>query len=824
MASAIGKASVSREFSRIGASRWAAAFLVVATFGGVAPAYADEPKRDAASSFEAKSQPRPFADMVQEIVVTARKREERVQLVPVAVTAFTNDDAARRNMRRLESLDGVVPTLLVTTALGTANSGRVSLRGIGQGDPSSSAEPAVGIYVDGVYQARFQAALPTLNDVERVEVLRGPQGTLFGKNAVGGAVNILTARPGFEFGGSAEFRIGNYDMVESRLSMNVPLVPERAALRFSLATATRDGYVTNVVNGDKYADNKMLGGRAQLLVLPVEDVEVLIGVERSREDRKPQGSKCVLTPNTTNVSGVIAAGSGFRQACAEDDARSEFKFASDLTFAEDKLETMGATTRISWDISPELTLASITAWRRQETNAQFDFDGTAVPLLQPLADRGRDVQDQWSQELQLTGRSMQGKLRYVAGLYAFAEEANERDTFNGAFAPLTIAGFDPMTGAPILGPLQGVNINPQLQPLVTFGQLPIVNRVAQVNNTSYAAYGQATYAVTPKLDVTLGLRRTQERKRLKRSNQFVDCPSATLVNGVLAPPVPCEFLGLVGTQVNTLGSAEKSARSGDWSPMATLAYSATPDVLLYASYGNAFRSGGFNAGATRPSEFKELDQEDLTSYEVGIKTTALDGRFRFNASGFYNIVENFRIPFVDVDPVTGLPALSQTDADRVSLRGAEVEMALVPMEGLQLSAAIGALRGKYEDFKTTDPSLSDDERLPDVPNYTMSFAAAYQRSVGSFGDLEVRLGWVHRGTNLSNFQGTDELEVPKVGLLSGRLALSLPDGRTEVAAFGSNLLDRRYFDNGIGLAESFGYVLRTYAPPRFYGFEVRHRF
>ena len=815
------------------ASRWAAAFVVAATFGGVAPAQADEPKQEQAPTFEAKSQPRPFSDMVQEIVVTARKREERVQLVPVAVTAFTGEDTARRNLRRMESLDGLVPNLLVTTTLGSANSGRVALRGVGQGEPTSTAEPAVGVYVDGVYQARFQAALPTLGDVERVEVLRGPQGTLFGKNAIGGAVNVVTARPSFDFGGNAEVRFGSYDMMESRLAVNIPLVPERAAARLSFATATRDGYVTNVFNGDKYADNKMLAGRAQLLMLPREDVEVLIGLERSREDRKPQGSKCVLSAPNNTTSGIIAQASGLRSLCAEDAKRSEFKFSSDLTFAEDNQENTAVTSRISWDVGADLTLASISGWRRQEAHFAQDLDGTALPILQVQDDNGRDVQDQFSQELQLTGRSMQGKLRYVLGLYGFKEEASERDNFGGSLAPLTLVRgptgapvINPLTRQPVLVPFLGTNLDPR--GLVAFARLPLVNRELEVDNFTYAAYGQATYALTSKLDLTVGLRRTQERKRFKRDSRFVACPTNQITIPSLIPLLPCTPAGqpgsIIGNPTDSVGFAERSGRNGDWSPMASLGYSLTPDVLLYASYGNAFRSGGFNGNATRVSELEELDPEDMTSYELGVKSTFFDGRFRFNAAGFYNIVENFRVPFSDLDQVTGLPAITQAEADRILIRGGEVEMALIPVDGLQLSASVGVLRGEYDDFTPPTGTLSDDERIADAPNYTMSFNAAYQRPVGSLGDLEIRLNWLHRGSNQSDFIGIEETEVSKVGLLSGRIALALPDGRTEVAAFGTNLLNRIYFDNGINVVDSFGYALRTYAPPRLWGVEVRHRF
>jgi iron complex outermembrane recepter protein len=779
---------------------WPALAALAAALVWALPVPARADPSDAAYSAQARRATVALSDLVQEMIITARKREESAQRVPLSVTPYAARDLAARNMRKLESLDSHVPSLLVTTSTGTANSARVALRGIGQGEPTSSADPAVGVYVDGVYLSRFQGELMTLFDVDRVEVLRGPQGTLFGKNTIGGAVNLITAKPKFEFGGNAEVRFGNFDTIESRFALNVPLIPEKAAMRFSLATATRDGYTKNRVNGDEYSDNKMLGGRVQLLALPGEDLEVMLSAERTREDRKPQGSECVFLGRRGGTGGFIAShpSLGFREACLEDQRGDEFDFASDVTYAEDRLETTGTSAKVTWDVAPDLTLTSISAWRRQQTRLLADLDGTSLPLFQDQFGGGGDTQDQWSQEVQLTGRTASGRVRYVAGVFAFSERAHERDFQAGGFF---VQGPD---GRPLLNP------DPARTDLA-IGRLPFSQRRIKVDNSSLAAYGQFTWSITSQLDLTVGLRRTVERKRVQRRTGFVSCPAFADICPVGGSPVELPFF-------------DSAARFGDWSPMLSLAYAPSRQLLFYANYSTGFRSGGFNGLATRQVDTVEVEPENLTSYEIGVKSAFFADRMRLNASGYYNIVDDLRIPFTDVGRITGLPALTQANADRVLMRGGEIELAVLPVPDLQLSADIGILRAEYARFSDAPSQLSENERLPDSPNYTMTFAAAYSRPLGRLGDLSTRLEWVHRGSNLSDFQGTDALEVSKVGLMNGRVALALPDGRTEIAVFGSNLLDRRYFDNGVSFDEAFGYALRYYAPPRLYGIELRRSF
>jgi outer membrane receptor protein involved in Fe transport len=261
----------------------------------------------AQSTDEARKQP----GQIEEITVTARKREESLQQTPVAISAFTATDLQDRDVRQLNEITASVPTLQFDQAVGSQSSARVYLRGVGNGDPLGSDDPGVGVYVDGVFLPRAQGALLTVSDVQQVEVLRGPQGTLFGKNTIGGAVSITTKKPDpSAFSADASVRIGNYKRFDTRLVTNIPVVPEVAAVRLSFATATRDGFTKNKSTGRDFSDDKLLGGRLQFLAQPSDNLELNFSADRSIENRSPAGGKCKVSNNLlTNGPGLLPGAS-----------------------------------------------------------------------------------------------------------------------------------------------------------------------------------------------------------------------------------------------------------------------------------------------------------------------------------------------------------------------------------------------------------------------------------------------------------------------------------------------------------------------------------
>ena len=794
--------------------------LVLASAGGIEKDEAPGSETDADTAEDgsamAGSEPGAFSDRLQELIVGVRKRQERIEEVPGSLSTLPADTLTRSNLRRIQEIQGRTPNLVYTQF---GNTVRLGLRGIGQ--PQTllvSGDSGVGLYIDGIYVARSQDQLPTLFDVDRVEVLRGPQGTLFGTNSPGGAISVVTRKPDLDFGAEAQLRFGNYDAVESRVALNVPLVEETSALRLSLASVTRDGFSRNLIDGKRADDDKELSARAQLLLLPADDLEVIVSGYATRKNHGAPPTKCTLTAPSPDAAGVgLFEITGGRAACAADAARDELDFVSDTSFARDDLTQFGGSAQITWDLTPGLRLRSLTGFRASRPRVALDGDGTELQFFGSADDRGRSSQRQWSQEFQLLGDAFQGRLRYIGGLYAFREQARQLQFLRFSFLPTALVAFA------LPGSIPGVGV-PRLESLsdlFALGATPNPEReraLFQVNNLSYAAFGQATYALTDRLDVSVGLRLTHERKRALTRRTIDGCEDDPGTNPVLLAACQGQIGSGSGLLNTVISGFDRSARFSELSPQASLTYRVSDQLSLYASYATGFRNGGFDLAAIFPEQTDAIDPEDITSYELGLTSSWLDGRLLLKAAAFSTVQEDVRLAVNLLS--TGVDG--DGNAGDAVLRGGELEMVLLLTDRLGLSASLGALRGRYSDLRPEFGQIAG-ERLPLAPNYTMNFGIDYRAPLGRLGDLGLRLEWSHRGSQQYDPSGADETLSNKYGLLDGRLSWTLPDGKTEIAAFGTNLLDRRYFNNAVASPE-FGTASRFFGPPRQYGVEVLRSF
>jgi iron complex outermembrane receptor protein len=764
----------------------------------------------------AEMEVRAFNDRMQEAVVGVRKRQELVQEVPGSVSTLGAETLTRSNLRRIHQLQEHAPNLVYTQF---GNTARLALRGIGQ--PQTllvSGDSGVGLYIDGIFVARSQDQLPTLFDVDRVEVLRGPQGTLFGTNSPGGAISVVTRKPELDFGADAALRVGSFDALESRVNLNVPLVNERSALRLSLASVTRDGFSRNLVDGDRVDDDKELSARAQLLMLPSENVELLLSGYYTRKNHGAPPVKCTLIPASPGALGVqLFELAGGRTACAADAARDELDFASDTRFAQDHLTQLGGTLQASWDLGPNLRLKSLTGLRTSEPRFATEADGTELPFFGFANDRGRSRESQWSQELQLLGDALGGRLRYIGGLYLFREQARQVQFLRLGVIPTAAVAVLLPGSVPGIGDAELAGLTDPF----AFGLTPNPERsraLFQVDNQSYAAFGQANYALTDRLDLSLGLRLTHERKRALTRRTLDGCEDGEDVNPVLLDACRSQ-IGLGSGILNAvLPGFDRSARFSELSPQASLTYRISDDLSLYASYATGFRNGGFDLAALIPEQTDQIDPEDITSYEIGFKSTWLERRLLVKASAFSTIQDDVRL----AANLVGIGMDGDGNAGDAVLRGGELEMVLLVTDRLGLSASLGALRARYSDLRPEFRELRG-ERLALAPNYTMSFGVDYRVPLGSYGTLGMRTAWSHRGSQQNDPSGADATLANKYGLLDGRVSLTLADGKTEIAAFGTNLLDRRYFNNAAASLE-FGTATRLFGPPRQYGVEVLRSF
>ena len=397
---------------------------------------------------------------VDEIVVTAQRREENLQDVPLAVSAFSERALANLQADDLGDLNGSVPNLEIH--VGDASNAVVYIRGVGQIDSLAFADPGVGIYVDDVYLGRAQGAFLDVYDVERIEVLRGPQGTLYGRNTIGGAVKFVSKPLTSELGGQAELSYGSYDRLDVKGTINLPLVPDKLLAKAAIAHSRRDGYAENLVNGRDDGDKDLWAGRLALEFRPSDTLSFRLNGDLSKDS--PDTSR---TPaRATQVLGV-----------AEPNP-DPFEIEADFNGRND-LRTGGVSLGSSWSPTDALTLKSITAYREMEYDAELDLDATRFAFFGVYVN---EDQNQFSQELQLT--SSGAGLNIVGGLFYFDEHD---ETLSGLYGPA-------------LGLVTG-SFNDQ-------------------RNKSYAAYGQASVDLSERLTATAGLRYTYEKKKFDRTQQF----------------------------------------------------------------------------------------------------------------------------------------------------------------------------------------------------------------------------------------------------------------------------------------------------------------
>jgi iron complex outermembrane recepter protein len=808
---------------------------------------------------------------IEEITVTARKRAEPLQDTPIAITAFSADTIKDLDIRSLQDINDSTPNLQIDKAVGQAASSRVYLRGVGNGDAISSDDPGVGIYIDGVYLPRAQGSLLAVADIAQVEVLRGPQGTLFGKNTIGGAINVTTVKPSYEFGGNAELRLGYLGQVETRGAVNIPLLPEMAAMRISFATATNRGYTRNRFLGNRTSDEKMLAGRIQLLVNPTPTSEFILSLDHSREPRSATSAKCKVIPDG---AGLLQGGlfrfiaPEVQAGCEQDDARSDREVVQDGK-AEDSIRTYGTTLLGTIELGDNLTFKTTTAWRRNKTSRFFDADGTQFNIAQDQRELGGDSgeQDAISQEFNLSGVSMGGRLKWTSGAYWFYETNQDNNSAAalgiaeelGAFTTADIgspelnrdgllAGIAAGIATPAIArgiDLSGVRLIPQEigatrtfngvadcvpdadgNPIdigTAFGGAPnglcaaVFRSVPtmsffKTNQTSYAGYGELTYDFTDALSLTAGLRFTHERKRVAEQTIAVRGEGVLGAGRINEPSA-----GSIPGGVQFTDNYELSSRFDKWTPRAILQYRFNDDVNVYASWSRGFKSGTFSRASdgVPPPDVKP---EVLTTYELGLKSQLFDNRLTANVAGYMTYYDDVQLTRVAAGADGVLRVVTQ-NAGEARILGGELELRAVPLPGLVLSSQIGVTSARYTKF-----DARPNAKLPGTPALTMTYSATYTTPFLGLGDLRTTVRWFHEGKKGSDILDPHFTRVNKHGLLSGRVALELYDGKTEIAIVGKNLLNREYFANAIDITGSVGTTLRYYAPGRALSIELRRQF
>ncbi len=510
---------------------------------------------------------------LQEIIVTSERRESNVQDVPAAVSAFDPIELERRQVFNALDVMSNVPNLAVSNNPGQATSTTVFLRGIGSTESIVTLDTAIGFYLDDVYFARQGVNNLSMFDVERVEVLRGPQGTLYGRNTSGGAIRVMTKKPSEEFEAKAELMAGEYSSWSAKGSVNVPFT-DKFFGRFNALVEQGDGYTKNVILNRDVNDRDNYGGRAAFRWLAADSVTVDLNYDYYRAE-------------TNGVYGFDIAG------IVRPTAKNYFISSSgDETFSIGK--TNGGALTVVWDINDTLELTSITAMRNIYQKWALDFTDQVVPIFKLWTINDTD---QFTQEFRLSGSARDGRLKYVTGLYYYDETSYSfiGDQIN-------------------LWPAPGVRV-----------PLPFFRRYYDVDVKSYAAFAEASYDLTDKFTFTLGGRYTRDEKSL-RIDQFIGGDYG------FTPPG-----GIPGYNTASLEAAgiPMDLDDDDFSIKVGGQYRFTDDIMGYLNYSQGYKSGGWSARTNNAAEFVVFDPEYVDSYEAGLRTTMFDGRARLNYTAYY---------------------------------------------------------------------------------------------------------------------------------------------------------------------------------------------
>ena len=740
---------------------------------------------------------------VEEVVVTARRTTESLQSTPIAVTALSARELQARQVQNVGDLGQVVPSLHVTGGSSGGNSNaQFFIRGVGQADYLPTNDPAVGVYVDGVYIARTTGDLFDLADVQQIEVLRGPQGTLFGKNTEAGAISVTTKRPTGAFDGMAELTLGTDFRHDAKVSVEGPLVKDQLAGSLTVVSRNQDGYGRSLTTGDDLGNIDLQSIRASLNYYGSDVFDYYVSGDYTyrHEHTRPVHLNGVF-PSTTRATYqslvLNRTGQSYTPALTNVDPLDSYAGP----FDHNDLNVGGVSGVGTLKLPYGLTLKSITAYRGQHALTQVDNDGSAVQI----ADYDRRItEDQVSQEFQLNGKALDGRLDYVGGVFYQHENAKiaiRQFGFAGFYQALLAAGVRNQT------------------PFTAFSNV-------KQQDDSYAGYVHANLKLTSKLSITGGVRYTDETKDF---SQFAYYPDNNLSIYLTPARGPLPAL--------TLLAAHRTFNAT--TPTAGVEFQATKDAFFYFTYSQGFKTGGFDgrpiAGLSAPSAFSP---EKVTSYEGGAKLEFLDRRLRVNSAVYYADYDNLQVTAAITQP-NGLTTNVTTNVGAAEIKGAELETVFIPIPGLQLG-----LNGSYTDAKFTrlNPgtpfTLSD--HLVQTPKWIANLSGQYTQQIAGRGSIVYRLDYdftskvfndlpnsyryTPAGTGIvANGAFTLPTRQPAYGLLNARVAFTTADDKWTAAVSATNLSDERYRTYGFS-STAVGFSESYYGPPREIAFTLSRRF
>jgi len=727
--------------------------------------------------------------VIENIVVRARKREETQQTTPVTVTALSGEALDRQFAQDLGDLTGVIPNVMIQPVSQFRNAMAATIRGIGYTGINSEFDAPVAVYVDGFYYSRNTGALLDFFDIESVELLRGPQGTLFGRNALAGAINVRSKRPSGDFGVHGNVRSGNYGRLDFRGAIDMPIVEGKVAAKLAVLSQKSDGYYRNVVDGNsRFGGDDLLAMRPMIRFTPTDDFEFTLIGEYSRDRGDPQPNKNASFPGQTFCAiapdNCVVNPWNYRHPSTPGHIPGDIEANANgkpFTIAFQQLDknfsdTWGLIGEAIWE-TEHGTLTSITGYR--DVDESYEVDSEGDPFLFFNASRPARVKD-FSQELR------------------FATSFDTLDVIFGAF----YLNSDTQTAMEI--------------------QSALGDAIASFRNSfqkrdSVAVFVDVEYPVNDRFSIAGGVRYAWEKKEFEFGQAI---PRSAFLAGA-----PVAF-----TDTNKSWS--------DLSPQVSLRYVLENDTLMYANWSRGFKSGGFNALAATGAFAGPYDTEQVDGFEVGIKGDYLDNRLRMNVAGFWQLFDGLQRQVVQVLEVNGQQLTNNAiiNAAKATTRGVEFEFIAVPTTNLSLRGSVGYLDAYYRDFcadlgqtaiVNPEPCQSIVSTAVDLSDLNLILAPTWQASVGASYFMQLdRMGSLtlsadhNYASKMDTGTGNNAIAARRTSNIThASLRWDDPSDRFSVSLFGRNIFDKVYTRAGL---DAGGTVWSLWVPtePRIWGLEL----
>jgi iron complex outermembrane receptor protein len=758
---------------------------------------------------EAETAEAPYGDAI--VVTASRRRDERAQDVPIALSVVSAASLERRGDFTLGQIQQQVPSLQVFSF--NPRNTNLNIRGLGSNVAltNDGLENGVGFYIDNVYYGRVGLSQFDLVDLERIEVLRGPQGTLFGKNTTSGVINITSRKPSFQPELSAEVSVGDYGFYQLRGSASAAIVPDLVAARISGALTERRGFLYIVTQNERAQDYYNASVRGQLLVTPSDALEIRLIGDYSRQ--KQNFVLNLFVDNHTAYENGAAIPNNFldRLARFPEAIRPSFEPFDRIGQADGHYQSnmagYGVSGEVDWDLGGA-KLTSVTAYRWWDWDPANDGDSTSLPVITRAEQANR--QRQFSQEVRLASDG-DGPLSYVVGGYYFWQ---------------IIRGY----GATAYGPAAALWNLPTTPAVIGNAALNgfEANSTSTPETRSYAAFGQLDWKVSEALTLTGGLRFTHEKKSGSFDQFWVAGADLSAL-----PAAQAAAATAIRTQFNPVVSYATRFTDNSLSGLVSLAWKVAPDALVYATFSRGNKSGGLNLTSLPPGIQPEVAPEKVDAFELGFKSQLLDRRLTLNGALYWTEIADYQTAITEQVANTVNYRQYIANIPKVRSRGFEADLTYSPSAHFSINASVAYADAKYVDYANAPQAVErlnisqvqdlSGERLPGVPKFTYSLGADADLPIGTLGDRDLTLyahaDWSHRSSFNTSSNNSAWAVIPAFGIANARIGVRTGDGLLDLSFWAKNLFDENYF---LSLsAANTGAVTGQLGEPRTLGVTLR---